>query len=145
MPYLEIYIHVVWSTKNREPYLNKEIRQKVFKHIRENAKEKSIYIDFINGYTDHVHCLISLGNEQTISKVLQLIKGESSYWINKNNLSKYKFEWQDEYYAVSVSPSQLDSVRNYIKNQETHHKKNTFKQEYDEFILNQGFQKFDNH
>ena len=86
MPWVKIWIHFVWSTKNREPFLNDEIRQKVFQHIRENAREKGIHIDFINGYVQHVHCLISLGTDQTIEKIMQLIKGESSFWINKNLL-----------------------------------------------------------
>lgn len=73
---------------------------------------------------------------------MQLIKGESSFWINKNQLTKEKFEWQDEYFAVSVSESQLYRVRNYIKNQEQHHRKKTFQEEYDEFIAKYGFQKF---
>ncbi|WP_298306110.1 IS200/IS605 family transposase [Flavobacterium sp.] len=140
MPYLKIYIHFVWSTKNRFPYLNTiESRQLVWKHIKENAIKKDIHIDFINGYEDHCHCLISLKIDQSVDKIMQLIKGESSYWINKNNhlfpnLSGKKFEWQDEYFALSVSESILPRVRNYIKNQESHHKKRTFKSEYDEII-----------
>jgi len=122
MPFIKVYIHFVWSTKNREPLLSsKELRQKVWQHIRENAKGKGIFIDFINGYSDHCHCLISLGVDQTIQKVMQLIKGESSFWINKQNLISNKFEWQDEYFAVSVSESVVNRVRNYIKN---HFKKN---------------------
>lgn len=77
-----------------------------------------------------------------MQKIMQLIKGESSFWINKNQLTKEKFEWQDEYFAVSVSESQLYRVRNYIKNQEQHHRKKTFQEEYDEFIAKYGFQKF---
>lgn len=143
MPFIKVYIHFVWSTKNRYPYLNsKEIRFKVWNHIKENAKEKGIYIDFVNGYSDHCHCLVSLGGDQTIQKVMQLIKGELSFWINKNKLIEEKFEWQDEYFAVSVSESMLDTVRNYIKNQEEHHSKKTFQQEYDEFICKYGFEKF---
>ena len=143
MPFIKVYIHFVWSTKNRVPFLStKEMRQKVWNHIRENAKEKNIFIDFINGYDDHCHCLISLGVDQTIEKVMQLIKGESSFWINKQNLTPEKFEWQDEYFAVSVSESMIDKVRNYIKNQEEHHKHKTFQEEYDEFISKYGFQKF---
>lgn len=115
---------------------------KVWEHMRENAKEKGIFIDFINGYEDHCHCLVSLGGNQTIQKVMQMIKGESSFWINKNQLTKVKFEWQEEYYAVSVSASMIDSVRNYIKNQEEHHGKRTFQEEYDEFIIKNGFEKF---
>ena len=143
MPYIKVYIHFVWSTKKRIPFLDsQELRIKVWQHIRENAKKKGIFIDFISGYTDHCHCLISLGSDQTMQKIMQLIKGESSFWINKNQLTKEKFEWQDEYFAVSVSESQLYRVRNYIKNQEQHHRKKTFQEEYDEFITKYGFQKF---
>lgn len=141
MPFIKVYIHFVWSTKNRFPYLEtKEIRQKVWQHIRENAKEKGIFIDFVNGYNDHCHCLVSLGVDQTIQKTMQLIKGESSFWINKQGLTKEKFEWQDEYFAVSVSESMIETVRNYIKRQEEHHGKKTFQQEYDEFISKYGFE-----
>ena len=142
MPFVKVWIHLVWSTKNREPYLDKTIRQNVFAHIKENARKKDIYIDFINGYTDHVHCLISLGLDQTIAKTVQLLKGESSFWINKQQLTKQHFEWQDEYFAVSVSESVVDRVRDYIRNQEEHHKHKTFQQEYEDFISKYGFEKF---
>lgn len=148
MPFIKVYIHFVWSTKNRQPFLaTQEMRQKVWQHIRENAKLKGIFVDFINGYSDHCHCLVSLGVDQTIQKTMQLIKGESSFWINKNVelapfLNEQKFEWQDEYFAVSVSESMIDKVRNYIKNQEHHHQSKTFAEEYDEFIVKYGFQKF---
>jgi len=142
MPFIKVYIHTVWSTKNREAFLStKEIRQKVWQHIRENAKKKGIFIDFVNGYSDHCHCLISLGVDQTIQKIMQLVKGESSFWINKQKLTQNKFEWQDEYFAVSVSESMIDRVRNYIKNQEAHHKTKSFKEEYDVFINKYRFEK----
>jgi len=79
---------------------------------------------------------------------VQLIKGESSFWINKNiileklPLAGEKFQWQDEYFAVSVSESMIEIVRNYIKNQEERHQTNTFQNEYDEFITKYGFEKF---
>ncbi len=143
MPYIKVYIHFVWSTKNREPFLDsKELRQKVWYHIKENAKEKGIFIDFINGYQEHCHCLISLGSNQTIEKTMQFIKGESSFWINKNSLTKGKFGWQDEYFAVSVSESVIDRVREYIKNQEEHHSHKSYNEEYDEFISRYGFEVF---
>ncbi|OWY22919.1 transposase [Sphingobacteriales bacterium UPWRP_1] len=143
MPFVKVYIHFVWSTKNRYPFLdNKELRTKVWKHIQDNAQKKGIFVDFVNGYADHCHCLVSLGVDQTIQKVMQLIKGESSFWINKHGLTTEKFEWQDEYFAVSVSESMIDRVRNYIKNQEEHHKKKTFQEEYDELIIKYGFQHF---
>jgi REP element-mobilizing transposase RayT len=82
-----------------------------------------------------------LGCGQNIDKILMLLKGESSYWTNKNNLLREKFEWQDEYFAVSVSESALNRVRDYIKNQEEHHRKRSFQEEYDEFMRKYGFDK----
>ncbi len=144
MPFIKVYIHFVWSTKNRQPFLaTKELRLKMWSHIRENAKEKGIFVDYINGYSDHCHCLVSLGVDQTIQKTMQLIKGESSFWFNNQKLILEKFQWQDEYFAVSVSESMIDRVRNYIKNQEEHHSKKTFQEENDEFFEKYGFQKFD--
>jgi putative transposase len=92
MGYMRIWFHLVWTTKNREPILTKEVRWELFSHIRENAENKGIYLDFINGYLEHVHCLISLGSGQNIDKILMLLKGESSYWINKNKIFGGKFE-----------------------------------------------------
>lgn len=134
MPFVKIWIHLVFGTKKREPFLTTEVREKVINHILENARLKNIFIKDINGYKDHLHCLISLGTDQNISKIVNLIKGESSHWINKNNITKTKFEWADEYFAASVSESIVPSVQNYIKNQQEHHNKRTFREEYDEFI-----------
>jgi putative transposase len=135
MPYIHLYVHVVFSTKNRYPFLDTpELRSKVWQHILENARSKGIFIDFVNGYEEHCHILLSLGSEQTISKVVQLIKGESAYWINKNSLCNEKFEWQNDYFAVSVSESIVPKVRNYIKNQEEHHKEKSFEKEYESFV-----------
>lgn len=140
MPFIKIYIHLVWSTKNRVPYLSSpEVRKKVWQHIKDNAVQKGIFVDFVNGYSDHCHCLVSLSSDQQIQKVVQLIKGESSFWINKEKLTQDKFAWQDEYFAVSVSESMVDTVRNYIKNQEVHHARKTFKEECDEFVDRYGF------
>jgi|SRR3989339_1298326 len=106
MPYIKVYIHYVWSTKNRYPYLSTlAIRKKVWMHICENAKEKGIYIDIIGGYSDHCHCLVSLGADQTLKDIAQLIKGESSFWINKQKICGDKFYWQNDYFAASVSES----------------------------------------
>ena len=142
MPWVQVWLHFVWSTKDRHPYLNDEIRLKVFHHIRQNASEKGIHIDFINGYLKHVHCLISLGTDQSLERIMQLIKGESSFWINKNKLTKTKFAWQDEYFVVSVNESTLSSVRRYIAKQEEHHKMTSFDDEFENFLKRAGFQKF---
>jgi len=140
MGYTKMWVHLVWATKRREPVLDKGIRTKLFSHILENARSKGIYIDFVNGYVDHIHVLISLNADQTIAKIVQLIKGESSFWMNKHRLTSSKFEWQDDYFAVSVSESGVNKVREYIKNQEQHHAKKTFQQEYDEFMEKYGFE-----
>lgn len=121
--------------------ISKDLKSKLLTHIRKNAKRKKIYVDFINCVEDHIHMLISLRSDQTISKVIQLIKGESSYWVNKNKFVKGKFEWQDDYFALSVSESMIDKVREYIKNQEEHHKKQSFTEEYNAFIKRYGFDK----
>ena len=142
MPYIRIWIHLIWSTKNRERLITKEMKRKLLDHIRENAKSKNIFIDFINSEPEHVHATISLSSDQTIGKVAQLINVESSNWVNKNKLVPGLFEWQDEYIAVSVSESQINKVRDYIKNQEEHHRKKSFMEEYEEFINKYGFTKY---
>lgn len=139
MSFVKVMIHAVWGTKSRYPYLTKEIRQNVISHIKENALKKQIYIDTINGHSDHLHCLFGLNADVSIAKTLQLIKGESAFWINQENLTIPKFEWADEYFAASVSESQLNKVRAYINNQEQHHKKITFASEYDNFITKYNF------
>ena len=139
MSYVKIWVHLVFATKNREAFLSKDIRYHVHQHIMSNCKEKNIFLQAINGYTDHLHCLISLGKDQSISNVAQLIKGESSFWVNKNQLIPQKFIWQDDYFAVSVSESKVDVVVKYIKNQEIHHSKKPFSEEVDEFVSKYGF------
>ena|ERR1700754_680022 len=140
MSFVKIWIHLVFSTKNREPLLKSGFRYQLHKHIAENCLEKGIFLQAINGYTDHLHCLVSLGKDQTIAKISQLIKGESSFWINKDNLTPEKFSWQDDYFAVSVSESQVETVIAYIKNQEKHHSKKSFQEEVDEFMIRYSWQ-----
>jgi len=140
MSWIRVWIHLIFTTKNGIPFLiNKEQRVAVFEHIQQNSKEKEIWLDQVNGHKEHVHCLISLGKEQTISKIAQLIKGESSYWINKNKIIPHKFEWQDDFWVVSVSESHLIAVRKYIQNQEEHHKKKLFTEEVDDFMKKYGW------
>lgn len=139
MSYVKSWIHAVWGTKDRSPVLSKDIRLKLFPHMKENAKAKGMYIDFINGYFEHVHCLMLVNADMSIAKSIQLIKGESSHWINQQKLLPSKFEWADDYFAASVSESAIDKVREYIKNQEEHHKKVTFTEEYENFIKKYNF------
>jgi REP element-mobilizing transposase RayT len=139
MGYLKVWIHLVWTTKNHQPFLTKDIRGLVFKHIKENAREKGIYIDQINGYLEHVHCLISLRSDQSLDKIMMYIKGESSHWINQQKLVSGHFGWQNNYWGASVGESYVGSVRSYIRNQEKHHVKKTFGEEYKRFLNDNGF------
>jgi len=140
MSFVSIWVHVVWATKRREPLLEKSVRYEIFNHIRENAKSKGIHVDFINGYVDHVHCLISMNAKQDIATIVQALKGESSYWVNnKTQLLKHRLEWGKDYYAASVGMSRLDAVRKYIRNQEAHHQKKAFTDECEEFMRVYGF------
>ena len=119
--------------------MTKRIKKEMIAHIKENAVKQDIFIDSINGGKEHLHVLISLGAKQSVSEVAGLLKGESSHWINKEKMIKGKFEWQDEYFAVSVSESVLPRVRKYIRNQEEHHRVKPFSEEYDEFMRKYGF------
>jgi putative transposase len=135
MSHTKVCIHYVWTTKNRTHLLTSTLRKELFGHIRLNAYAKKIHIDRINGYTEHVHCLVWLKPEQTIGGIMKLLKGESAYWFNNSQHGKkQRLEWQDDYFAVSVSQSLVDIVRTYIDNQESHHKNHTFEEEYNEFM-----------
>jgi REP element-mobilizing transposase RayT len=138
MPFVRIWVHLIWTTKNRDKLIVLDLKPTLLDHLKANAKEKNICIDTINCVSDHVHTLISLGAEQSISKVAMLLKGESSYWINTHNMIKPKFAWQDEYISISVSESNVETVRRYILDQEEHHRKMTFAEEYDEFMKKYG-------
>ena len=140
MPFIRIWVHCVWATKNRSVMLDREVRSSLFGHIFQYASNNGIFIDRINGGNDHVHLLISLGSEQNISKVIQQLKGESTFWINRSGLLPFRFEWQNDYFAVSVSESQLDTVRKYIDEQVEHHRVKSFAEEYREFIEKFGFE-----
>jgi REP-associated tyrosine transposase len=134
MPYSKIIVHVIWSTKNRQKIITKDFRTALIQHIKENCKAKDIYLSAINCTTDHIHILLYLHPDQKLSKAIQLIKGESSFWINKNKIIKEKFEWQSEYMAISVSESNLKRVRRYIENQEEHHRKKRFSEEVNDLL-----------
>jgi REP element-mobilizing transposase RayT len=85
MSFVKVWVHAVWGTKHREPVLIKEKRDVLFRHIKDNALSKNIYIDCINGHLDHVHCLFELNAEIPLAKTIQLLKGEASHWANKQN------------------------------------------------------------
>jgi REP element-mobilizing transposase RayT len=132
-------IHAVWGTKNKEHLIHTELRSAFLEHIKENAKAKGIFIDTINSQPEHVHCLFALNADMALSKALNLIKGESSFWANQQKLTRNHFEWAVDYFAASVSESQVGKVRTYIRNQDEHHRKVSFQEEYEIFMKAYGF------
>ncbi len=92
MSWVRVWVHFVFSTKNSHRILKPlELRKKLFEHIKENAEKKDLFIDAVNGFEEHVHCLISLSRDITISKTMQLVKGESAYWFNHKDFGKKLF------------------------------------------------------
>ncbi|MFA6981022.1 MAG: IS200/IS605 family transposase [Ignavibacteriaceae bacterium] len=128
--FTQLYTHLVFAVKYRERLLRKEIQGEVFSYISgiiTNRKHKSI---IINGMSDHVHLLIGLNPNDTISDLVGCVKRESSSFINQKNWYRGKYHWQDGYGAFSYGRSQLDTIYKYIANQEIHHQRRTFRQEY---------------
>ena len=128
--FTQLYIQLVFSPKYRDRLLTKEIRAEVFRYmsrILTNRKNKSI---IINGMSDHVHVLFGANPNDSISDLVACLKKDSSSFINEKGWFRGKFHWQDGYGAFSYGRSQLDKIYNYILNQEKHHSKRTFKEEY---------------
>ncbi len=128
--YTQIYLQFVFAVQDRISLIRPEWKDELYKYITgivQNNKHKLIAI---NGMLNHIHIFIGYKPHQLIPELLQDIKGSSSTWINKNGFVHGKFQWQAGYGAFSYSHSQIDSVVKYILNQERHHKKKTFREEY---------------
>ena len=130
----EIWIHGIFGTKDRQPLLNTDIRKDIHLHLQKRLEDMDCGVRIVNGTNDHVHQLFLLSKEFSIAQVMKSIKGETSHWINQKDLMKMKFCWQVGYGAFSVSESDVDRVEQYVKNQEEHHRKMTFKEEYERFM-----------
>jgi len=109
--------------------------------MREQLIETGCPVRIINGMPDHVHLLFLQNPKMAVTDITKQVKGNTSHWINEQNLISEKFAWQTGYAAYSVSESQLEKVFQYIKHQKEHHKTKTFTSEYDEFIALHGLQK----
>lgn len=132
--FTQLYIQLVFAPKYRDRLLKAEIRPKIFSYISgiiTKRKHKSI---IINGMLDHIHILFGLNPNDRISDLVGTIKKSSSTFINEKDWFRGKFHWQDGYGAFSYGKSQLDNVYKYIRDQEIHHKKRTFREEYIELL-----------
>ncbi len=128
-----IWVHIIWATKNRERILFKEPGKQLYDFLMNKSKTLNIEFEQLNIQPEHVHALIDLPTNILLCDFMQSIKGSSSHWINENKILKAKFSWQRGYGAYSVSASQLQKVKNYIKNQTEYHKRKTFIEEYNEW------------
>jgi putative transposase len=136
--FLKIWIHAIWSTKNRLPLITTDIEALLFKQIQQEFSYCGCNVKIINGMPDHVHCLFLLNAQKSFGDIIKQVKGGSSHWLNQQNNLGEKFAWQTGYAAYSVSESQLSKVYNYISNQKAHHAKTTFLKEYENFIALHG-------
>jgi putative transposase len=136
--YSRCWLHLIWGTLNREKLLHKEAAVRLSRYLSEYAEITGIYmkINYVN--TDHVHALVDLPTGQSLEKVIQLIKGNSSHWINANNVIGGKFAWSRGYSAFSVSESNISQVAAYIAAQEQHHRMRLFAEEFKEFVDRHG-------
>lgn len=132
--YYKIWLHIIFTTKNREPYLTSNVEDVIFNYLRDQFIELGCNVKIINGMPDHVHCLIQQNPNKSIAEIIKQIKGASSHWVNQNNIYPSKFAWQTGYGVFSVSESQIEKVFHYIVGQKQHHQKQTFQEEYDNFL-----------
>lgn len=130
----QLYIQTVFAVKGRENLIDKKWRDELCKYISGIIKGKNQKSIIVNGVADHIHCFVGLKPSMSISDLMRDVKNNSSKFINEKGFVKGKFSWQEGYGAFSYSHSQIEQVYNYILNQELHHQKKTFKEEYLEFL-----------
>jgi len=128
--YTQIHIHAVFAVKNRAGLIQKEWKDELYKYITGIVQQQKHKLLAINGMPDHIHIFFGLKPTQSLSDLIQDVKGSSSKWINDKKFTKSRFEWQQGFGAFSYSNSHISNVISYIENQEAHHRKQTFIDEY---------------
>jgi putative transposase len=132
--YTSLHYHIVFSTKNRERWLRPEIEQRIWAYLGGIARENGLKPLSIGGVDDHVHLLVSMPPNISVSEALKQIKGGSSGWVKENFPGCRGFGWQDGYGAFTVSKSQILEVEEYIRKQREHHRVKSFMEEYRAFL-----------
>ena len=128
--YHQIYLQTVFAVKYRNAVIDKAWKNQILGVIGNLINETTCKTIIVNGVEDHVHCLLGLKPVVSVSELMKTVKAKSSKYINDRSLTKSRFEWQEGYGVFSYDQSSVDAVYNYILNQEEHHKKHTFKDEY---------------
>ena len=132
--YTQIYIHYVFAVQNRIGLIQNRWRDELYKYMTGTITNKGHKLLQIGGMPDHIHALVSMSPKQAPSDLMADVKRSSSLWINDKRLVMGKFSWQEGYGAFSYGKSQISDIANYVENQERHHKKQTFMEEYLEFL-----------
>ena len=132
--YTQIYLHLVFAVQNRASLVQSGWKNELYKYITGIIQNNGHKLITINGMPDHLHIAVGYKPNQLIPDLLQDVKGNSSKWINEKKFLRGTFSWQAGYGAFSFSHSQIDAVVKYINNQETHHRKRSFREEYIEFL-----------
>lgn len=130
----QIYIQIVFAVKNRDALIDVSWEERLYQYITGIVQKKEQKMLAINGVSDHIHFFIGMKPSCCLSDLVREVKKSSNEMINENRLSKFKFHWQEGYGAFSYSHSQIDNVVKYIMNQKEHHKKQTFRDEYIDFL-----------
>ena len=126
----QIYIQTVFAVSGRLSLITQDFREELHKYITGIVRKKDQKLISINGMSDHIHILIGLRPAMALAELVRDIKSDSSEWVNKKKLARGKFAWQEGYGAFSYGHSQLDMIIRYIQNQEKHHRRRSFKDEY---------------
>ncbi|RRO18452.1 IS200/IS605 family transposase [Flavobacteriaceae bacterium 14752] len=132
--YTQLYFHVVFTVKYRQNLIRKDWEDELYKYITGIVSSQNQKMMIINGIPNHIHMLIGTKPNCNLSDLVRDIKANSSKWINSKKLVNTRFEWQSGFGAFTVGHSQVKRVVNYIKNQEKHHQRKSFKEEYIEFL-----------
>ena len=132
--YTQIHIQAIFAVQNRNGLIQNEWKEELFKYITGITQSRKHKLVAINGMPDHVHVLFGMRPAQSLSDLMQDIKGSSSKWINERKFVKGRFEWQEGYAAFSYGKSQIADVISYIRDQEIHHQQYTFLDEYRSFL-----------
>ena len=132
--YTQLYFHIVFAVKGRSNYISEQWKDELYKYISGIIANKNQKLMIVNGMPNHIHLLIGTKPNCNLSDLIRDIKANSSKWINEKKFTNFHFEWQTGFGAFTVSQSVVPKVIEYIKNQEEHHRKKTFKEEYVEFL-----------
>jgi putative transposase len=132
--FTQLHIQLIFAVQNRTSLIDRFWNDKLYAYMTGIIQNHGHKLMIINGMPDHVHVLIGFRTTQSLSKLVQMLKRDSSKWINENKLVRGKFSWQEGFGAFSYSHSHLSNVIEYIKNQEEHHKKQSFIEEYKAFL-----------